>query len=437
VAPSGAGIPVGRIEHQIRGDDPWSPTVNRQARARLEPQLRRLVVGEPPAILLGDGSTNDLSFVRSLSRHGVPTILIAGRRLLGSFSRHGVRFRMPPVEDEPQAWLDLLDEVASVLGGSPVLFALSDAHCAFVSRNAGRLSRSFRFLLPDEETMSRILDKRRQYAAAEDAGIRVPLTFYPEDGADLVRLASEIDYPVILKPRTAHVGRPKISNRKVVVLRSATELISAWFECATSGARFMVQAIVAGGDDAIFWYSGFWDEQCRERAWFTVQKLRQFPPRFGDGSFQRTVEAPEVLRLSRRLLETFRYRGLVMVEFKRDARNGIWYLMEINPRTVSGNQLGVTAGVDLPWIAYRRLIGREPTEAPPPPFRRDVQYVNEEWDAQAFAALRRSGELTLVDWLRSLRGTRAWALFAWDDPLPLLVGLWRFLRIRVRRTIRR
>jgi predicted ATP-grasp superfamily ATP-dependent carboligase len=111
--------------------------------------------------------------------------------------------------------------------------------------------------------------------------------------------------------------------------------------------------------------------------------------------------------------------------------------MEINPRTVSGNQLGVTAGVDLPWIAYRRLIGREPAEAPQPPFRRDVQYVNEEWDAQAFAALRRSGELTLVDWLRSLRGTRAWALFAWDDPLPLLVGLWRFLRISVRRTIRR
>ena len=411
--------------------------MNRQDRARLDARLRRLAVGSPPAILLGDGSTNDLSFVRSLSRHGIPTVHIAGRRLLGSFSRYGLRIRMPPVEDEPEAWLALLEETASILGGSPVLFALSDAHCAFVSVNGARLTPSFRFLLPDEETMPRILDKRRQYGAAEAAGIRVPPTFYPEGIEDAARLAAEIDYPVILKPCTAHVGRPKISDHKVVVLRSATELISAWSECGTSGARFMVQAIVAGGDDAIFWYSGFWDEQCRERAWFTVQKLRQFPPRFGDGSFQRTVESPEVLRLSRLLLETFRYRGLVMVEFKRDVRDGIWYLMEINPRTVSGNQLGVTAGVDLPWIAYRRLIGLEPAEAPQPPFRRDVRYVNEEWDTQAFAALRRSGELTLLDWLRSMRGTRAWALFAWDDPLPLLVGLWRFLRICVRRTIRR
>jgi len=64
---------------------------------------------------------------------------------------------MPPVEDEPRAWLDLLDEVASVLGGSPVLFALSDAHCAFVSGNTRALSRSFRFVLPDEPTMRRIL----------------------------------------------------------------------------------------------------------------------------------------------------------------------------------------------------------------------------------------------------------------------------------------
>lgn len=411
--------------------------MNRQDRARADSRLRRLAGGKPPAILLGDGSTNDLSFVRSLRRHGIPTIQIAGRRLLGSFSRHGLRIRMPPVENEPEAWLDLLDEAASILGGSPVLFALSDAHCAFLSRNAGRLTPSFRFLLPDEETMPRILDKRRQYAAAEAAGIRVPPTFYPEGMEDVARLAAKIDYPVILKPCTAHVGRPKISDRKVVVLRSATELISEWSECGATGARFMVQAIVAGGDDAIFWYSGFWDEQCRERAWFTVQKLRQFPPRFGDGSFQRTVEAPEVLGHSRRLLEAFRYRGLVMVEFKRDARDGIWYLMEINPRTVSGNQLGITAGVDLPWIAYRRLIGPDPVDAPPPPFRREVRYVNEEWDPQAFAALRRSGELTLRDWLWSLRGTRAWALFAWDDPLPLLVGLWRFLRICLRRVVRR
>jgi predicted ATP-grasp superfamily ATP-dependent carboligase len=411
--------------------------VNGPTRARTERRLRRLAAGKTAAVLVGDGSTNDLSFVRSLGRRAIPTILISGRRLLGSFSRYGLRIRMPTVEEEPRAWLELLDMAASLLAAPPVLFPLGDAHCAFVSRNAERLGRSFRFLLPDGQTVERILDKREQYAAALSAGIEVPETFYPESVEDLVRLAPRLDFPVILKPYTAHLGRPKIANRKVVVVESADALVAAYSECAASGARFMVQKIVAGNDDAIFWYSGFWDEQGRERAWFTAQKLRQFPPGFGDGCFQQTMDAPVVAQQSRRLLGALGYRGLVMVEFKRDTSDGRHYLIEINPRTVSGNQLGISAGVDLPWIAYRHLAGLDRVSTPPPGFQANVKYVNEEWDVQAFAALRKSKELTVAGWLRSLRGTRAWALFAWDDPLPLVVGLWRFLRVLLGRALPR
>ena len=409
--------------------------MNRPASARLDARLRRLSTATMPAIILGNGSSNDLSFLRSLSRRRIPTVHLVADRQLGSFSRYGVRLRLPLVEAEPQAWLDILAEVASRLRAPLALFPLSDAHCAFVAENAEHLRRAFRFVLPDAETVQRILDKRQQYAAAEAAGIQVPPTFYPEGVEDLVQLAAEMDYPVLLKPYTAHIGRPQIANRKVIVLHSADELLSAYASCTASGARFMVQQIVAGTDEAIYWYSGFWDTHGREQAWFTAQKLRQFPPGFGDGSCQRTLAVPVVLQQSRRLLAAFRYRGLVMVEFKRDVRDCSYYLMEINPRTVSGNQLGISAGVDLPWIAYRHLAALDVAEAHPPPFRPNVKYVNEEWDVQAFATLRQSKELTFAGWLRSLRGTRAWALFAWDDPLPLLVGLWRFLCLCMRRAL--
>jgi predicted ATP-grasp superfamily ATP-dependent carboligase len=188
----------------------------------------------------------------------------------------------------------------------------------------------------------------------------------------------------------------------------------------------MVQQIVPGGDDAIFWYSGFWDEEGRERAWFTVQKLRQLPAGFGDGCLQQTVDAPAVAADSRHLLTAFRYRGLVMVEFKRDPRDGAQFLMEINPRTVSGNQLGITAGVDLAWIAYRHLLGLDGGTCPPT-FRAGVRYVNEEWDVLAFWEARAARRLTFWAWVRSLVGVRAWAIAAWDDPGPLLMGLWRMV----------
>jgi predicted ATP-grasp superfamily ATP-dependent carboligase len=386
-------------------------------------------------VIVGNGSTNDLSFLRSLGRRGVPTIFCTGDRQLGSFSRYGLRIRLPAVEDDPREWLEVLHLSAALLKTRPVLFALSDPHCAFVSQNADILRRNFRFVLPDAETVECILNKKFQYTAAGAAGIRVPPTYYPDGVQEVIRLGCNIGYPVILKPYTAHLGRPLISNLKVLVIQSATDLVSAYSKCTDSGASFMVQQIVPGGDDNIFWYSAWWDERGRERAWFTGQKLRQFPPGFGDGSFQQTVEAPVVLEHSRDLLEAFRYRGLVSTEFKRDPRNGNYYLIEINARTMSGNQLGISAGVDLPWIAYCDLAGLD-SPAPSRSLTINVRYVNEEWDVQAFWRLWKSKELTLASWLLSLRGTRAWALFAWDDPAPLLCGLWRFLSVLLRRVLR-
>jgi D-aspartate ligase len=396
----------------------------------LDAWLAGLSPTAPPAILLGIGSTNDLSVLRSFARRSVPTLHLVSQRLLGSFSRFGCRVRMPAVEHEPEVWLAALARVGVALRTPATVLALTDEHCELLSRNAERLrGGSLRFVVPDAETFGRIVDKRLQYTAAEAAGARIPPTFYPEDVGAVTALAPVLSYPVILKPYTSYVGRPRIGNRKVVVVASPDELITAFGRCAATGARFMVQQIVAGGDDAIFWYSGFWDADGRERAWFTVQKLRQFPTGFGDGCLQRTVDVPEIVDESRRLLAAFRYRGLVMVEFKRDPIDGAYVLMEINPRTVSGNQLGITAGVDLAWIAHRHLTADDvrPDETAAPDGRIGVQYVNEEWDTLAFLEARAAGRLGLRAWLRSLRGTRAWAIFAWNDPGPLLIGIWRML----------
>jgi predicted ATP-grasp superfamily ATP-dependent carboligase len=401
-------------------------------RARLEQWLTASRARGPIAVLAGNGSVNDLSFARSLGRRGVPTLMLTGRRFLGSYTRHALVIHAPGLAEDPGIWMDLLDVVVSRQAEPAVLFPTSDEHCLWIAQHAHYLNNGFRFVVPDRAIVERIVDKREQYRTAEIAGIETARTLYPESMADVERLADALSYPVILKPYQAHRGREHLSNRKVLVVNSAGELRSA-FAGFGGVVSFMIQEIVAGGDDALFAYSGFWDDEGRERAWLTRQKLRQFPPGFGDGSCQRTVDAPEVAELSRRLLRAFGYRGLVGVEFKRDARDGIYRLMEINPRTVSGNQLAVSAGIDLPWIAYRYLIGFRDDAVPS--FRTGVQYVNEEWDAQAYWTLRRSGELTLRKWASSLRETRAWALFAADDPLPMIAGLGRVVPALVGRAL--
>lgn len=162
-------------------------------------------------------------------------------------------------------------------------------------------------------------------------------------------------------------------RKKVLEVHSEAELLASYREHTARDVRFMIQEIVPGGDDALFGYLGFWDSEQRERAWLTKRKLRQYPLGFGDGSYQVSVQCDEVADLARDLLSVLGYRGLVGVEFKRDPRDGVFRLMEINPRTVSGNQLAISSGVDFPWIAYRHLCGEAFEE---PRFRTGVHYVN-------------------------------------------------------------
>jgi predicted ATP-grasp superfamily ATP-dependent carboligase len=189
----------------------------------------------------------------------------------------------------------------------------------------------------------------------------------------------------------------------------------------------MVQEIIPGGDDTLYGYLGMWDGEELRDAWLTKRKLRQNNP-FGDGSLQVSIEAEDVADLSRRLLGRFNYRGFVGVEFRFDARDRTYRLMEINPRTVSGNQLAISAGIDFPWLGYRYLTKMEGGAVPSSRFVPGVKYVNEEWDLKAFLSRRQAGKLTFAEWVRSLRGVKAWAIGAADDPYPFLALLGRLLR---------
>jgi predicted ATP-grasp superfamily ATP-dependent carboligase len=395
----------------------------------LEGWLRRARGGKPPAIVLG-GSVNGLSFVRSLSRRGVPTLMLDSEPLIGTYTQHARVMLLPAADEHPEAWVDMLEWLGARLDAPGILFATSDVHSVLLAENEEVLRGRFRFLIPGPGAMERIVNKRAQYGVAQSAGVPIPNSEFPQSVDEAEGIARRVPYPCILKPYKAHVARKKVP-KKVAVVESPEQLVGEFKRLSSAEVPYMVQEIIPGADDALYGYLAFWDAEGRERAWLTKRKLRQNPPHYGDGSLQITAEAPEVAALSRTLLEAFDYRGFVGVEFKYDARDGSYKLMEINPRTVSGNQLAISSGIDFPWLGYLYLNG-DTSETPAVSFKPDVKYVNEEWDFKAYLALRKSGELTLGGWLSSLEGAQAKAIWALDDPLPLLVVGWRILRAAVR-----
>jgi predicted ATP-grasp superfamily ATP-dependent carboligase len=83
----------------------------------------------------------------------------------------------------------------------------------------------------------------------------------------------------------------------------------------------------------------------RLRAAFAHRRLREKPPSGGVSVLSESIALdPQVLEQAERILEALKWHGVAMVEFKRDARDGVAKL-GINGRFWGSLQLSVDAGV--------------------------------------------------------------------------------------------
>jgi predicted ATP-grasp superfamily ATP-dependent carboligase len=99
-----------------------------------------------------------------------------------------------------------------------------------------------------------------------------------------------------------------------------------------------------------------WDGQ--PVATFMHRRIREKPPSGGVSVYAESI-APDPALVDRavRLLRSFDWRGVAMVELKVDARTGTPYLMEINGRFWGSLQLAIDAGVDFPALLVDRALG--------------------------------------------------------------------------------
>jgi D-aspartate ligase len=155
----------------------------------------------------------------------------------------------------------------------------------------------------------------------------------------------------------------------------------------------------------------------------TKRKLRQYPPRFGLATYHVMTWEPEIAALGMEFCKGVGLRGIGVVEFKRDPRDGVLKLIECNARFTLATELVHHSGVNLAQIAYYRAVGL-PVE-PVNDYRVGARMWYPIEDARTALVLRREGELTLRRWLRSVSHRQHSPLWSWRDPVPSLHSLSR------------
>ena len=386
--------------------------------------------GRRPAVILG-GQETALPVARSLGRAGIPVHAVGHRddpirhsRYCTTFADLGSRGR---VQERLLDWL---------LTGphTGVLMPCSDHGLEVVSHNrAAIVERGHLPFEADDDVVRAMLDKERTYAIADQVSVARPTSFTVRDPSQLRAALDAAVFPCGLKPLIRHVFAERSGiDEKVIVVDGVSELerflrIGLEVDCP-----LMVTEIIQGGDDQLVGYFSYLDEDGRPLFQFTNRKLRQNPIHFGVGCYVIGEWDPEVAGLGLRFLQGAGVRGVAHVEFKRDAREGRLKLIECNHRFNLAIGLLTASGLDVPLLLYNRLVGRAGPELGRG--RTGLRLWHPLHDVRALRAYRRAGELTTVEWLRSLMHPQHFTVFSRDDPKPSAVvhGKWLVRQVRKR-----
>jgi predicted ATP-grasp superfamily ATP-dependent carboligase len=371
------------------------------------------------ALVIG-GNLNGLSIARSLGRHGVPVWVTTPPQLrLASWSRYTLRTLSWHNGDDESKAAYLLELAERYDLDGWVLFPTSDEWAALLSKFHAALSSRFRVSTPTWDILSWAYDKRFTYRLAAQEKVDYPLTICPATEADLV--AAACAFPAILKPAT-HATINRFTEDKAWPAANREELLARYREAREliPPDLILVQELIPGGGESQFSYAALCCDG-QPIASLTARRTRQYPIDFGySSSFVETLDIPEIVAPSRRLLAALQYTGLVEIEYKFDARDGRYKLLDINPRLWTWSPLGRRAGVDFPYLLWRMMVGRPVSEQTA---RTGVRWVRMSTDVPAAIHEMLRGRLNLRTYLRSLRSPLEFALVAADDPLPGILDL--------------
>jgi predicted ATP-grasp superfamily ATP-dependent carboligase len=327
-----------------------------------------------------------LGVIRSLGRRGAEVVAVAARRRAeGFFSRYAHETAvLPPPEDGERFAEAVLGEIRS--RRIDVVLPVAQGSNAALSRARDELAGAAAIVVAPWDSMQLALSKARTIELARELGIRVPRTY----------AAGE---PIAAFPVVA----------KKIVGSGEVRYVNEQDELAAIGSDWLVQEYVPGEGRGFF---ALMDEG-EVRASFMHRRVREYPVTGGASTAAESIDDPDLRELGLRLLRALRWHGVAMVEFKHDARDGGYTLMELNPKFWGSLDLAIACGVDFPWLAVQVALGR-PFRAPAYRRGRRFQWLFSDL-LHAAARPRDTGAV-----LRDLVDPRVEDDLWWRDPKPNL-----------------
>lgn len=371
------------------------------------------------AVVLGANYYIGLSIIRCLGKKGIHVAAIdyTSKEAYGFKSKYvGERLVAPHYRREPQAFLAYLIDYAKKQEVKPVLFPSADPYVEFVDANLDELRAYYLINMTEQGLFTKVMNKDTLAVIAREHGTAIPETVEISDSDFEDKVINTIGFPCLVKPVDS-ASFVKIFRHKMFTVHTMNELNEMVGKAKDENMEVIVQRIIPGFDDHMYTFDAYLDQNSKVTHWTTAHKLRQFPINFGASVYTEHKITKELYDIGAPFLEAIGWKGFAEIEFKKDAVNGHYYLIEVNVRTTNFNTMLEKVGFNAPHIAYMELTGEEIGSEAIIDDRHYTFWCAYE-DLPAVIGYVKTGQLKLGAILKTYFRRKAHSTWAITDPLP-------------------
>jgi D-aspartate ligase len=305
------------------------------------------------AVVVAPVFVNGVCVAREMARKGAYVVAVDTKPTATGFHSRYVKERVVLAgPEEFSKWLLSRED----LDGA-IVVPTDDFFVREIVENYETLSKRFKLAVSPGESARIALDKARAYEAAWEAGIPTPKTRILNPGDDFDEAAKYVGFPAILRP-VFSIAFYREFGRKSFCAENVDEVRDDFAKASASGHKMLLQEVIPGEDGNVVSCKVYATDAGEIMSPVAGFKYAIYPPQFGVSQVQVARRAPEVEEGTVRILRHIGFRGsLASVEWKYDARDGVWKFLEINARSVLAIALMKFVGADVIDRLWRDKLG--------------------------------------------------------------------------------
>jgi len=315
-------------------------------------------------VLITDGENrSSLAVARSLGKLGCNVFVSAtlGKSISSCSKFCRKAFQTPDPMSAPEDYRKRVLELVRT-ESIDVLFPMTEQSIYCINSHRGEFSDEVTIACAPPDQMELISNKSKLFELAESLRVPVPETIRVASADDFFNRKICIErFPVVVKPAYSKIYFTNgIVSSSVMYASDRSELGKLYETKGILHHPSLIQEIIPGEGTGLF---TLFDSD-RHLALFSHRRLLEKPPSGGVSVLSESVKLDEnMVSYAEKLLSAVGWRGVAMVEFKRDQRDGIPKLMEINGRFWGSLQLAVSCGIDFPALCLNYYLGNNPPAA--------------------------------------------------------------------------